>query len=405
MKKIAKVPFKSFEHIVEKYIANNEPVLIESPFEQKDFATWSPEELKRKIENKLVTICKRCDGKIMDVSDTERNVRMGLHDYIDTKINDPDYYLQQISVPDEFPELLEENQVEQLINPKLVTEVNLWIGGKKNVTPLHYDIGNNFFLQCHGQKRFVLFEPSQIDLLYPYSVGKSQYHNVSQVNIDDVNLEEFPLFEKSQPIEVTVKKGDILMLPATTWHQVSSENTSVSMNIWFKPFDFQMSLPTITRYFPQMFRTNDLFANLCNMVTPHKYTNYLDFCDHLLEKNACFEGLLASLAYVKNKVFALLLQDEPFAKSMKLENLNDMNDTEAQSHMNEVICTWLSSNDEVNQKCVAELSSAFKFCNDIIQEVSEDLDNSQSQYHYNNLKVFISKYQPILQQETLARSA
>lgn len=46
----------------------------------------------------------------------------------------------------------------------------LLIGMESNVTPCHYDEQQNFFAQCYGYKRCILFPPDQFKCFYPYPV-------------------------------------------------------------------------------------------------------------------------------------------------------------------------------------------------------------------------------------------
>lgn len=38
------------------------------------------------------------------------------------------------------------------------------------ITPAHYDEQENLFAQIQGYKRFLLFDPSQFECLYPYPI-------------------------------------------------------------------------------------------------------------------------------------------------------------------------------------------------------------------------------------------
>ena len=110
----------------------------------------------------------------------------------------------------------------------------LWCGIAGCVSPLHYDEALNFFAQCVGQKRFVLFDPSQYTSLYPYPVHHA-CDRQSQVNPYEPDLERFPRFTEAAGVECILNPGDILFLPPYWWHHVESITTGTGVNFWFEP--------------------------------------------------------------------------------------------------------------------------------------------------------------------------
>lgn len=46
--------------------------------------------------------------------------------------------------------------------------VQAWLSPKGSVTPTHYDISHNFFVQLQGRKRVLLFPPQSWQQLYLY---------------------------------------------------------------------------------------------------------------------------------------------------------------------------------------------------------------------------------------------
>ncbi|KAK6169076.1 hypothetical protein SNE40_020197 [Patella caerulea] len=112
----------------------------------------------------------------------------------------------------------------------------LLVGMDGVITPAHYDEQQNFFAQIGGYKRFLLFDPSMFECLYPFPV----YHphdRQSQVDFDSPDLRRFPKFQDLRGYEAIVGPGDVLYLPIYWWHQVESvpnRGMTFSVNFWYK---------------------------------------------------------------------------------------------------------------------------------------------------------------------------
>jgi hypothetical protein len=116
--------------------------------------------------------------------------------------------------------------------------VNLWVGDDRSVTTCHKDGYENIYCVVSGAKHFTLCPP--VD--YPF-MGLNQYpvakfNRVSPgsfsvtkkggvvpwVSIDPSNPEQaraqHELFRLAHPIDVTVRPGEMLYLPAMWYHHV-----------------------------------------------------------------------------------------------------------------------------------------------------------------------------------------
>lgn len=114
---------------------------------------------------------------------------------------------------------------------KLLLVTNIWYGGEKCKSPLHYDVSHNFFSQVMGEKRVLLASPSQSEYLYPAHGAAS--HRQSRVNVFDPDESEFPRYEKADLGEVVVEPGDMLFIPGGWWHAVETVTPSISVNFWW----------------------------------------------------------------------------------------------------------------------------------------------------------------------------
>ncbi|MDZ8066255.1 MAG: cupin-like domain-containing protein [Nostoc sp. DedQUE08] len=149
------------------------------------------------------------------------------------------YYLQQQSIPIEFPEILQDIKLPKYFDKKLFVDPTIWIGSGGNISPLHYDAMDNLFTQVSNHKRFLLFDPQQTSSLYPFP-ATSKIPHMSQINIEKPDLDKFPNFQKAKYFECIVELGEILFIPAFWWHQVysldnSNQELNISVNFWSKP--------------------------------------------------------------------------------------------------------------------------------------------------------------------------
>lgn len=144
-------------------------------------------------------------------------------------------------------------QAEAWFNLKApATFMNLWVGPGSHVSCLHYDPMDGLLMQLHGQKKVLLFPPSQTYNLYPIPVYKQLRHGLklrsvySQVYPETPDFEEFPKFRQAIPHgQVAIlNPGDILFLPAGWWHEVTSLGDDVvcSINRFWHVFPLSRAL-------------------------------------------------------------------------------------------------------------------------------------------------------------------
>ncbi|MCC5898584.1 MAG: cupin-like domain-containing protein [Phormidium sp. BM_Day4_Bin.17] len=111
-----------------------------------------------------------------------------------------------------------------------ITDFNLWAGAGGHTESLHYDTFDGTLIQLAGQKRVVLFPPSQLSNLYPFPLIGHLHHGLklrswfSQVYPDKPDFEAFPGLEDAfkHRYEVILNPGDVLYLPVGWWHEVSA---------------------------------------------------------------------------------------------------------------------------------------------------------------------------------------
>ncbi|MEC4812263.1 MAG: cupin-like domain-containing protein [Scytonema sp. PMC 1069.18] len=230
------------EEFKKNILSSRKPVIITGKMSDwKALSLWSVDYLNTVVGNKEVDIHISKD-KIFNVNPeagfTINSKKMKFRDLIDwilqKKRTHEHYYLQQKPITIFFPELVQDIEIPDYIEPKLLIITNLWVGTGGNVSPLHHDMSENLLSQVHGRKRILLFAPNQTSLLYPFP-AHSKIPHMSQINIDQPDIDKFPKFQKAKYMECVLEPGEMLFIPAFWWHQVYSlDGLNISVNFWWK---------------------------------------------------------------------------------------------------------------------------------------------------------------------------
>ena len=223
------------------YYQTHSPVVHKGGIKNlKCFKDWSFNYLKSKIGSRPVGLAyskqgyyKFYDKDFFEFKTVEFSTAI---EYFLSEELGRNYYLQQTSVAQVFPELVEEIELPPcILETDKVLHQNLWIGGSGCVSPLHHDALPNFLAQIKGRKKLVLFSPK--DSIHLYPIQEKGIGHMSEVNIRNVDYSRFPLFRKAVPYDCILEPGDVLYIPSGWWHEVSSLDPSITLNYWFLRFD------------------------------------------------------------------------------------------------------------------------------------------------------------------------
>lgn len=105
-----------------------------------------------------------------------------------------------------------------------------WIGPARTITPLHCDYDDNIFAQIRGVKRIFLAPPHHDAYLYTREANPLLFG--SPVDPEALDDAIFPLARQAALVEVIVRPGDMLYVPAGWYHQVRALEFSLSSNRW-----------------------------------------------------------------------------------------------------------------------------------------------------------------------------
>eukprot|EP00040_Diaphanoeca_grandis_P002122 m.20604 g.20604 ORF g.20604 m.20604 type:complete len:588 (-) comp13004_c0_seq1:46-1809(-) len=123
-----------------------------------------------------------------------------------------------------------------LAEEQLFRSTHVWISPKESVTPAHYDIAHNFFIQMKGRKRVLMFPPESWQLLYLHPI----LHPASlsaQVNLNadfESQRSQFPFLPREgiSAYVADLGPGDVLYIPPLWLHHVTTIESSISMSVW-----------------------------------------------------------------------------------------------------------------------------------------------------------------------------
>ena len=221
-----------------------EPLLITNIYDaMPHLAGITPEGLEKKLVGSRMVVVRSGASQFFDIS--AKFVKMEFTDFMNAIMrpegsDKPEkLYMQTQSIEHQFPELQDELTIDQVLpqtalkKNKLVVYKKLWIGPGGSVTPLHFDLYDNYFIQMFGKKTFYLYSPSDLPSLYPYG-PLTKYPYVSRINPAQPDLKKFPKISNATLHKVTVEPGTILYLPSYWLHQVEGDvgNVNISVNMW-----------------------------------------------------------------------------------------------------------------------------------------------------------------------------
>ena len=136
------------------------------------------------------------------------------------------------SISDSFPKLAERFLVpdfaQEVVLPEKIHSSCLRFSSKDVQMWTHYDINDNLLCGVRGQKRLVLWHPEEVRHLYAEGTASAV------LNVDEPDLERFPLFAKACQWQGTLKEGDVLFIPAMWWHNTRTLTPCYGLNVFFR---------------------------------------------------------------------------------------------------------------------------------------------------------------------------
>jgi len=239
----------SYEQFAEEYLYANKPVIVTDAMHQwKALTRWSPEFFQKQFGSMTFALP---DAKGKSEYKAGGTTEYAMSRFIDLVLNSTDEspapYLRNVPLYDKFPSLrddieplpeyLEPNWLPDHYFVKSVGDVlnrgaaiEIYIGGTGGAFPvLHYDgaAAHAFLMQIYGRKRFILYPPEQTEFLYP----SPERPNLSLIkNLNEPDLERFPLFEKAVATTFVLEPGELFFIPSGWWHTTKMLTPCISIS-------------------------------------------------------------------------------------------------------------------------------------------------------------------------------
>ena len=234
-----------------EYILQSRPVILtDVSTNWRAMKCWDFDYLTNVIKDNMVSIAVTPDGLadavVNGAFQLPEERTMSFSEFMKKVKNPGDeiFYLQKQNncLREEYPELAKDVPPEiSFFSEALGTEpdaINLWIGGEKSMSSLHRDPYENLYTVIRGQKRFVIYPPTdRVYMKYEsFPVVRLKLVNGSWSRVAEPDLESVQWIAKKpeiEPYEVLVNPGETLYLPAGWFHQVYQSDKTIAVNYWY----------------------------------------------------------------------------------------------------------------------------------------------------------------------------
>lgn len=125
---------------------------------------------------------------------------------------------------------------------RFITSYQFFVGARGMATPVHAGLTNNFSVQIHGQKRWLLVDPA----FNPVMDTVVDRRPLVRCAVDPGEPEAHPELAYIDVHEALLGPGDILFNPSFWWHHVSYVTDSVTIGArWLSPYSTLRSSPML----------------------------------------------------------------------------------------------------------------------------------------------------------------
>lgn len=201
----------------------------------KAMARWSPEFFAEQLGDQLMTVSTSEEdlpdnGPITPALLLKMKMaKMRVREYLERMAaRDRRFYASGVPLEPFLPMLLDDIEVPPYREVGSNGSPRMWMGYGQ-IGPLHYDTTANLHGIVIGAKRFTMFPPQQLPLLYPCSMF-SKIPTMSQASLSAPDYARFPRLRKAKPVVVDLGPGDMIFVPPGWWHQVNTPLPTISID-------------------------------------------------------------------------------------------------------------------------------------------------------------------------------
>jgi len=256
---IERRPRVSKQEFLDYYYATNTPVILTEMLQDwPALAKWTPDFLKAEYGGAEVEVQQgRSADPNYEINSRQHKTQTTLADYAEQVLSageTNDFYMvaNNRNLEASLEGLLSDLNMPDFLDPdQTAQQVFFWFGPAGTVTPLHHDPLNVMMAHFYGRKRWRLISPADTPLLYNH-VGV-----FSQVDLENPDLEQYPLFAEADVIETVLEPGEIIFVPVGWWHQVKALDVSIAVSFsnFAFPNQFEYKNPSSAQVAPQQSRS------------------------------------------------------------------------------------------------------------------------------------------------------
>ncbi|XP_041365858.1 uncharacterized protein LOC121380894 isoform X2 [Gigantopelta aegis] len=115
---------------------------------------------------------------------------------------------------------------------RVLQDAVVWFSSGNTRSVLHYDVLDNLLCVLEGMKEVLLINKTYSHLVEAH--GFDQDGMYSRVDVDSVNMKQFPRLQKVPWYQARLQAGDCLYIPFRWYHQIKSAvGRNLALNIWF----------------------------------------------------------------------------------------------------------------------------------------------------------------------------
>lgn len=228
---IDRVQTISKQDFYNNYVKPQKPLVIEKlTADWPAYEKWNLEYIRKVAGDLNVPLY---DDRPVSHNDkfNEAHASMRMSEYIDLLQSEPtNYRIFLYNILKYVPQLSNDYKWPDL-GLRLIKQLPmLFFGGRNSKVFIHYDIdySNILHFHFHGEKRCILFDPSQTPYLYkvPHALISRE-----DINFDEPDFEKFPALEHAKGFVTNLKHGEMLYMPEGYWHYMKYLTPGFSMSL------------------------------------------------------------------------------------------------------------------------------------------------------------------------------